>query len=76
MCVCVCVSVCVCVCVYFVLILCFVMGYVLRFGEIAHKRAHCYYYFSFVSFVVPMVVYISLSVLLNASENHGTGDCM
>ena len=46
-CVCVCVvCVCVCVCVHvltFVLtvwVLCFVMGYVLQFGEIAHRRVH------------------------------------
>ena len=27
-----------------VLVLCFVMGYALQFGEIAHKRIHYYYY--------------------------------
>ena len=26
------------------LVLCFVMGYVLQFGEIAHKRVHYYSY--------------------------------
>ena len=46
--------VCVCVCVrerVFVLaevcfdcVPCFVMGYVLQSGEVARKRAHCYYY--------------------------------
>ena len=40
----------VCVCVHphkklfwLCVVLCFAMGYVLLFGEIAHKRAHCYY---------------------------------
>ena len=52
MCVCVCVCLCVCVCAPTdvcvlmevcldrVLVLCFVMDYVVRSGEIAHKRAH------------------------------------
>ena len=48
LCVCVCVCVCVCACwclladVSFdcVLVHCFVMGYVLLFGEIAHTRVH------------------------------------
>ena len=31
------------VCFDCVLVLCFVMGYVLQFGEIAHKRVHYYY---------------------------------
>ena len=50
-----CVRACVCVCAYmhahafdwvcfdYVLILCFVMGYVLQFGEITCKRIHYYY---------------------------------
>ena len=46
-CACVCVHVCVCACARASLfgcsILCFVMGYVLQFGEIAHKRVHYYY---------------------------------
>ena len=33
------------VCFDCVLILCFVMGYVLQFGEMAHKRVHYYYYY-------------------------------
>ena len=43
-------SVSVCVCVHTregfncVLVLCFVMGYMLQFGETAHKRAQYYYY--------------------------------
>ena len=40
---------CVCilkeVCFDCVVVLCFVMGYVLQFGETAHKRAHDYYYY-------------------------------
>ena len=27
------------------LVLCFVMGYVLQFAEIAHKRVHCYFFY-------------------------------
>ena len=44
-CVCVCVRACTCVEVCFdcVLVLCFVMGYVLQFGKIAHRRVHFYY---------------------------------
>ena len=47
--VCVCVSTCVRaharaeVCLDCVLVLCFVMGYVFQFGEIAHKRVHYSY---------------------------------
>ena len=32
------------VCFYCVLVLCFIMGYVLQFGEIACKRIHYYYF--------------------------------
>ena len=50
---CVCVRVCVHACMHVcsqkfvltVLVFCFVMGYVLQFGEIAHKRIHLNYYF-------------------------------
>ena len=56
-CVYVCVYICVCACVWVhkhmlsevcfdcVLFLGFVMGYVLQFGEITHKRICCYYYY-------------------------------
>ena len=39
---------CACVCAHrsflTALVLCFVMGCVLQFGELAHKRVHYYYY--------------------------------
>ena len=48
-CVCVYVGVCthiqVKVCFDCVLVLCFVLGFVLQSGEIAHKRVYCYYYY-------------------------------
>ena len=39
-----CVRACVCAhaSLLYVLVLCFVMGYVLQYGEMAHKRVHSY----------------------------------
>ena len=42
---CVCMHIQVKVCFDCVLVLCFVLGFVLQSGEIAHKRVHCYYYY-------------------------------
>ena len=58
-CVCACVRACACVCARESLFwLCFVfrfaMGYVLLFGEIAHKRAHYYYYYYYYYYISVM----------------------
>ena len=38
---------------YYVLVLCLVLGYVLQFGEIAHKRVHYYNYYGVLVSVLP-----------------------
>jgi len=55
--------VCVCVCVDYVLVLCFVglMGYVLQYGEIVHKK---YSIFSIIIIIAVAVVVTRATVII------------
>ena len=48
---------CVCTCLLDCFVPCFVMGHVLQFGEIGHKRVHYYYYYLWFALLCFRVIY-------------------